>query len=61
MQANTLNKLDVRTRIPRLHRNITLTLKFTTIDRLKREVQRGSWSALTDQAINAFLDKRNEA
>jgi hypothetical protein len=39
-------------------RPVTLTLKLTTIARLEREVQRGSWSAVIDKALNDYLDSQ---
>lgn len=49
--------IDLR-KVNQTCRPITLTLRKTTIARLHREVAKGSWSKLIDQAINQFLDKQ---
>lgn len=42
---------------PKDHARVFFTLRIATIERLKKQVKRGSWSWVADQAINAYLDK----
>lgn len=53
--AKSPPKIDLRPRATT--RAITISLKFATIERLDQMVEKGSWSILIDQAINAKLDQ----